>query len=49
MEDDDVLAESETGSGKNLHFLCDDRKTSGNETQALILSPTRELLNRSRG
>jgi len=44
MEDDDVLAESETGSGKTLAFsLPMIENVSGNETQALILSPTREL------
>ncbi len=41
---EDVLAESETGSGKTLAFgLPILEHVSGNTTQALILSPTREL------
>lgn len=44
MDDEDVLAESETGSGKTLAFsLPMIENVSGSETQALILSPTREL------
>ncbi len=40
----DVLVESETGSGKTLAFsLPVIEEVSGDETQALILSPTREL------
>lgn len=44
MEGKDLLVESETGSGKTLAFsLPMMEKVSGEETQALILSPTREL------
>lgn len=40
----DVMVESETGSGKTLAFaLPIMKKVSGNESQALVLSPTREL------
>lgn len=40
----DVLVESETGSGKTLAFsLPIIEQVEGTETQALILSPTREL------
>ncbi len=40
----DVLVESETGSGKTLAFsLPIIERVSGERTQALILSPTREL------
>lgn len=43
-EGEDVLAESETGSGKTLAFgLPILEQVEGNESQALILSPTREL------
>ena len=41
---EDVLAESETGSGKTLAFsLPIMESVEGNETKALVLSPTREL------
>jgi ATP-dependent RNA helicase DeaD len=41
---EDVMAESETGSGKTLAFgLPILEQVSGDRTQALILSPTREL------
>ena len=40
----DVLAESETGSGKTLAFgLPIMEQVDGDQTQALVLSPTREL------
>ncbi|MFB6147290.1 MAG: DEAD/DEAH box helicase, partial [Candidatus Nanohaloarchaea archaeon] len=40
----DVLVESETGSGKTLAFsLPIIEQVEGDRTQALILSPTREL------
>lgn len=43
-EGKDVLAESETGSGKTLAFgLPMMEQVSGDETQVLVLSPTREL------
>lgn len=44
FEGKDLLVESETGSGKTLAFsLPIIEKASGNETEALVLSPTREL------
>lgn len=44
LEGKDLLVESETGSGKTLAFsLPLINKIEGEETQALILSPTREL------
>jgi len=44
FEGKDVLVESETGSGKTLAFsLPIIESVEGNQTQALILSPTREL------
>lgn len=44
LEGKDVLVESETGSGKTLAFsLPIIEQVSGNETEALVLSPTREL------
>ncbi|MDY6769110.1 MAG: DEAD/DEAH box helicase, partial [Candidatus Nanohaloarchaea archaeon] len=43
-EGKDVMVESETGSGKTFAFsLPIMEAVEGNETQALILSPTREL------
>lgn len=44
FEGKDLLVESETGSGKTLAFsLPIIESVSGNETKAMILSPTREL------
>ena len=44
FEGKDLLVESETGSGKTLAFsLPIIEKASGTETEALVLSPTREL------
>lgn len=44
FQGEDLLVESETGSGKTLAFsLPIIENVYGNETQALILSPTREL------
>ena len=44
LEGKDLLVESETGSGKTLAFsLPIINQAQGNQTQALILSPTREL------
>lgn len=44
FQGEDLLVESETGSGKTLAFsLPIIEQVYGNETQALILSPTREL------
>ncbi|MFP4229982.1 MAG: DEAD/DEAH box helicase [Candidatus Nanohaloarchaea archaeon] len=44
FEGKDLLVESETGSGKTLAFsLPIIEEVSGEDTQALILSPTREL------
>ncbi len=45
FEGEDVLAESETGSGKTLCFALPiiQNVTNNDETQALVLAPTREL------
>jgi len=44
FEGEDVLVESETGSGKTFAFsLPVIEQVEGSETQALVLSPTREL------
>jgi len=44
MEGEDVLVESETGSGKTFAFsLPIMENVEGGKTQALVLSPTREL------
>ncbi len=44
FEGKDVLVESETGSGKTFGFSIPVvQEVEGNDTQALILSPTREL------
>ena len=44
LEGKELLVESETGSGKTLAFsLPIINQAQGNQTQALILSPTREL------